>query len=111
MRFNKAKSKTLNIDHGNPCYQYNLRALRIEYSPAEMDLEILVDGKLDINEQCALTAQKANRILGCTKRCVARRSREVITSLCSALVRTHLKDCVQMWSPQYRRDVNLLEHI
>ena len=77
MRFNKAKSKTLNIDHGNPCYQYNLRALRIEYSPAEMDLEILVDGKLDINEQCALTAQKANSILGCIKRSVVSSLREM----------------------------------
>ena len=36
---------------------------------------------------------------------------EVILSLYSVLVRFHLEDCVQMWSPQYRTDVNLLEHI
>ena len=26
-------------------------------------------------------------------------------------MRPHLGYCVQMWSPQYRRDVDLLEHI
>jgi len=35
----------------------------------------------------------------------------VILPLCSVLVRSHLECCVQMWSPQYRRDMNLLEHI
>ena len=69
-----------------------------------------MDGKLDMCQKCAIAAQKANRILGCIKRSMASRVREVILPLCSVLVRPHLEYCVQIWSPQYGRDVDLLEH-
>ena len=35
----------------------------------------------------------------------------MILPICSVLVRPHLEYCIQIWSPQYRRDMNLLERI
>ena len=111
MRFKKAKHKILHPGCGNPHYQYKLGPERTELGPAEKILGLLVDRMLDMSQQCALTAQKANCILGCIQSSVANTLREVILPLCSALVRSHLDYYVQMWSSQYRRDMDLLEHI
>jgi len=67
MRFNKAKCKVLHIGQDKSWYQYRLGDERLASSPAKKGLEVLVDEKLNMSQECALTDQKANSILGCIK--------------------------------------------
>ncbi|GAB0187324.1 hypothetical protein GRJ2_001197700 [Grus japonensis] len=108
MKFNKSKCQILHLGQGNPGYTYKLGDKRLKNSPAERDLGVWIDGKLDMSQQCALAAKRANCVLGCIERSTASWSREVIVPLYTALVRPHLEYCVQFWAPQYKKEIQLL---
>ena len=98
----------MHLGWGNPKHRYRLGGEWLESRPEEKNLGKSVDERFNMSWKCELAAQKANCILGCIKRSVTSRLRELILPLCTALVRLHLDQYVQFWGTQYKKDIELL---
>ena len=88
MRFNKAKCRVLHLGRSNPGTYTNWGKNSLR---AALWRRTWGSWWMDMSQQHALAAQKANCVLGCIKKGMAVREREVIVPLYSALVRPNLE--------------------
>ncbi|KAK4824374.1 hypothetical protein QYF61_014034 [Mycteria americana] len=96
-KLNKEKCEVLHLGRNNPCTKKNLG--------------VLVDTRLNMSQQCTLVEKKVNGRLGCIRRSVASRLREVTLPLYSALWRPQMQCWVQFWALPYKRDMDILERV
>lgn len=68
----------------------------MESTSAKRNLAVLMDKKFTASQKYSCVAEKAGGILGCTKKSMRRRLREVLL-LYFSLIRPHLGDQVQIW--------------
>jgi len=72
---------------------------------------VLFDSQLNVNQQCAQVAKKTNGNMAYSRNTISSRSKEVIIPLNSALVRLHVKYCIQFWASHYRKDIEALKQV
>ena len=108
MKFYKSKCWVLHFGHNSPRQCYRPGADWLQDCVQEKDRGVLVNTWLNMGQWCALVAKKANGFLSFMRNSAASRSREVVVSLYSALVRPH---CIQFYTPCYKKNTEALEHV
>ncbi|CAM4650931.1 unnamed protein product [Lepidochelys kempii] len=111
MKFNSEKCKVMHLGINNKSFSYKLGTHQLEVMEGEKDLGVLVDHRMTTSRQCDLALKKANAVLGCTRRGISSRNKEVLVPLYKALVRPHLEYCVHFWSPMFKKDEFKLEQV
>ena len=109
MKFNKSKYWIPHLVRSKATQKYKLGEEWLECCPAERELGMLADSRLNRSQEDALAAKRANPILGCIKHSITAWPKEVIVLLYSLLVWPHLEHCVQFWAPQFKDNVQVLE--
>ncbi|PKU34374.1 hypothetical protein llap_15324 [Limosa lapponica baueri] len=109
IKFNNNKCQILLLECRNTRHKYKLGEEWLESRSAERDLGVLVDSRLNMSQQCALAAKRANHILVCIKHSTTSWSREGIIPLYLAMVQPNLDHHLQFWTPQFKRDIEVFE--
>ncbi|KAJ7417782.1 hypothetical protein BTVI_31515 [Pitangus sulphuratus] len=110
MKFNKGKCQILHLGWGNPRCTYRLGEEMLENSAVERDLGFLVDGKLNLSQQCP-GSQKGQL---CPEGHQAKHHQPVKEGDYPGLLCTecpHPEYCLQLWAPQHKKDIKLLESV
>jgi len=75
--------------------QHRLGSTQLGSSSVERELVVLVDNKLNMSEQCAGVAKKANSMLDCITRASPAEIKMTLPHSTQHLFRPHLEYCVQ----------------
>ena len=112
MLFNFGKCKCLHTGHWNLDINYKTGDTVVGTTVKEKELGVTISADMKVLEQCGSAASKGNQIIGLIRRNITQ-GKKLIIPLHIAIVRPHLKYCIQVWIPKYCRKkyIHMLERI
>ena len=111
MLFNLGKCKCLHTGHGNLDVNYKMGDTVLCTTVKEKDLGVTISADMKVSEQCGIAGSNRNQILGLIRRNITYKGKKLIIPLYKAIVRHHLKYCIQAWRPYRKKDIDTLERI
>ena len=111
MLLNFVKCKCLHAGHGNIDVNYKMGDTVLGSTVKEKDLGIAIKGDMKVSEQCGIAASEGNQIVWLIRRNIIYKAKKLIIPLHKAIVRPHLKYCIQAWRSYRKKDIDTLETI
>ncbi len=115
MKFNAAKCKIMHLGYGNTDQKYYLHEMgqpyELQVTKEEKDLGVIVDPDLTFAKHVEMKVNKANKLLGLIRVSYSYLDKESMTLLFKGLIRPHLEYANVVWSPLYKKEMNLIENV
>ena len=111
MEFNVDKCKIMHLGKRNPKHTYKMDDSNLNETTEEKDLGVLIDCELNFEKHIKEIVNKANRMVGMIKIGFSYLDKDMFMNLYPVLVRPLLEYCVQVWSPNKQKHIDLLEGV
>ena len=113
LEFNESKCKVMHISlrKTNPEYVYYMNDKVLDKTELEKDLGVFVASNWKTSAHVAKVAARANSMLGRIRHTFTYINKDIFMKVYPSLVRTHMEFAVQAWSPQLKKDIEILEKV
>ena len=111
VNFNCGKCGVMHLGKNNPNYPYTIDGTPLNVTCSEKDLGVYVDPLLNFEEHILKTVKKARQISGLITRTITFKSKDIMVPLYKSLVHPILEYGNAVWSPYFRKHINLIESV
>ncbi len=101
----------MHIGSKNGNHTYYMRGEPLQTVQEEKDIRVTISSYLTRTKHCKSACKKANTMLEFTARNFEYKMPGVMLTLYNSLVRPHIEDAAQVWSSNYKKDIELLERL
>ena len=116
LKFNSEKCKVMHINH---CFETSYKIggeeegkeQVLEVVKEEKDLGIWISDDLNSDRQCCNAVARTDTILRMVKRSFPHLDKSSFRLLYKSYIRPHLEYCIQVWSPNLQRNIDILERV
>ena len=111
LNLNASKCSCLHFSHGNARFQYKIRCTSIPSERSTVDLGVDITDYLKFSSHCRIVAARSQRMLSTFRLAFKSLNLRAWCTLYKAFVRSILEYCSVVWSPQYVKDIEILEKV
>lgn len=111
IKLNISKCSVLHLGKNNPQTTYNLNGVAIASVNQQKDLGIIITTDLKWEQHISTIVKKANSFLYVIRKSFQTMTVEVFIKIYKTYVRPLLEYGYQIWSPYFKKDIDLLESV